>query len=391
MRNFILALVLCGSVNPLCAQIIPAWTRQLTLANWAAIASLSASQVAKKQTYFLALERTLPATLQVKTTPDNLIKHKVFYSGLFSQREKEILLTPVYPKATLGKVAYMHDKHALFFEKMSVWNSPHIDLTAFTRHQGILRELLGALQTYYPQQFPQDFVSEVFSKEEILRLNTAPTQPSAYVLSSGELKEFAGLPTLLMQRIWVRKYLEYEQAVANSLLLKEAGELSAREFEHYYRAQRRISYLQLLSRVLEQSIGKRNSAIVRYKRTLPGENIPLTDAQRGGKLLLSRGEESQEYQAFKQEYAPYAAAEALQAPYEIALRYGSNAPELLGEEEGARLRKLEPQKCLEELTPKINSLQQEMQLLQTITQKDHALYVHYYRVYAQLKIYKTYF
>lgn len=389
MKNFILCFIVFLCPHLLHAQITPAWTRKLAPARWAEISRLSSSQVAKKQLYFLPLEKSLPATLRVKTTPENLIKHKVFYSGLFSHREKEILLEPVYPKATLGKVAYVHDKHALYFEKMSVWDGAYINVTAFARHQDILREILGTLQTYYPQQVPQEFISKVFSKEEIARLNKAPAQPAAYVLTPAQLQEFAALPSLQAQRDWTQYNLAREQELSHDLLLKDAAKLSAEQFETYYNAQRRIHYFRLLARMLEQRTEKRLSAIVRYKRPLPGENIPLTDAQRGGKILLKEGESSELYKEFEQNYAPYAAAEALNAPYEVALQYGANAPELLGLEEGLRLRRLEPQDCLDEVLPQIARLETQIQALHSSGQTDPAFYVTYYRLYSQLQIYKT--
>ena len=372
----------------------PAWTRRLSPAHWTQIAQLSSNQIAKKTLYFLPLERKLPTVLQVKTTPENLIKHKVFYSGLFSRVEKEILLKPVYPKATLGKIAYVHDKHAIYFEKMSVWDAHHVDQVAFARHQEILRNLLGTFQSYYVEAEPEKFTSAVFSKEEILRLNEAPSQPAAYMLSTKQLHDFASLPTLQEQKYWVQRQITWEEDIAHSLLLQDITSLSAAQFEQYYRSQMRISYFRLLEKVLARATTRRSSAIVRYKRSLPGQQTLMTDAQRGGYLQLKKDIEQDAtsdnlIKQFNEAYAPYAAAEALGAPYEVALQYGSFAPELLGTEEGTRLRKLAPLACLEELTPKIQELENQLVELRKNPLDTPEFYSAYYRLYAQKRIYQT--
>ncbi len=395
MRLVAVTLLILIAGGKLCAQrgLAPAWTRQLSPELWAKIDLLSSTQVAKKQLYVLPLERQLPAVLNIKTTPDNLIKHKTFYSGLFSRQEKEVLLKSFYPKATLGKLAYMHDKHAIYFEKMSVWDAQHVNQTAFAKHQEILRDLLGTLQSHYLEEEPDSFTSEIFSKEEISRLNEAPSQPAAYMLSVKQLRDFAALPSLQEQKFWVQRQIAWEEEMAHALLLQNIASLSATQFEQYYRSQMRIRYFKLLEKVLARTTNKRPSAIVRYKRSLPGQQTLMTDAQRGGYLQFMKDTHSQpvsdQIEQFNSHYGPYATAEALDARYEIALQYGMNSPELFGMEEGARLRNLAPYACLEELTPKIQELENKLAALRINPSDTPEFYKAYYQLHAQKRIYQT--
>ena len=66
-----------------------------------------------------------------------------------------------------------------------------------------------------------------------------------------------------------------------------------------------------------------------------------------------------------------------------------HAPELLGVEEGARLRKLGYSSCLAELTPKIIKLDAQLADLRKSTSLTPEFYVSYYRIYAKQQIYKT--
>ena len=128
---------------------------------------------------------------------------------------------------------------------------------------------------------------------------------------------------------------------------------------------------------------------MRYKMPLQEGGVKLTDAQRAGKLLLERGKTDPAFTAFTQDYGPYAAAEALGAPYEIALQYGANAPELLGWQEGQRLRQLPPQACLNEVLPKIALLETQLAQLGGQTPAEASFYKTYYGVHTQLQIYRT--
>ena len=387
----ILSLVLTlATANNLCAQVTPAWTRQLSPAHWQELSRGVVLPHAKGVSPFMNLARRVAAEQQVKTTDQNWIRHKVFYSGVFSKQEKELLLSSDYPQATLGKIVYLHNKHAAFYNQLTArYASQYFSPKAFQRHQQILQELTGALQQYYAPNQAQMFASQVFSTQEIQRLQTLPAQPTAYVLSPKELAEFAGLPSQLAQQYWTERHIVTLRWETEMLLLKQTQEMTPAEFEQYYRASRRLSYFQLLARVLARADGKRPSAIVRYKLPLTPESEILTDAQRGGKLLLRDGEDSVLFKEFKQNYGPYAAAEALGAPYEIALQYGDYAPELLGPEEGQRLRQLDPKTCLEELLPKITHLESQLEQLRNAPRQGDSFYTFYYALHARLEIYQT--
>ncbi len=398
MNNFRLCyslavwLILClvGVWTQSYAQITPAWTRQLTPARWQELARGVTLPRASGNMLPLDLSRRLAAAQTIKTTDQNWIRHKIFYSGLFSKQEKDILLAPAYAKATLGKVVYLHNKHAAFYNQLtSLKAAAHISQEAFKKHQQILQELTGTLQQYYLLQHPEWFASDVFSKEEIKRLQMLPAQPAAYVLTSAELAEFTSLPSKQAQQNWTQRKLKTALWETEHLLLKQTNTLTPAEFEKYYYAHMRLSYFKLLARVLEQGTQKRASAMVRYKLPLQEGQTPLTDAQRGGKLLFESSPQSQEFQLFEQNYGPYAAAEALGAPYKIALQYGANAPELLGVREGQRLRQLAPQACLTEVLPKIAQLEAKLLQLRGQTPTDDTFYKTYYGIHVQLEIYQT--
>ena len=214
-------------------------------------------------------------------------------------------------------------------------------------------------------------------------------QPAAFVLNDAELKEFAALPSLQAQIHWTQRKISTATWDVENLLFKSTAELSPAEFEHYYLAQSRLSYLQLLERVLQNTGRKRPSALVRYKLAPKEGNEKLTDAQRGGKLLFEHPQDAQAWEKFSQNYGPYAAAEALQVPYEVALQYGENAPELLGAQEGKRLRELDAQRCLDEVLPQITELETRLTSLRAQTPQNNDFYVNFYALHARLNIYKT--
>ncbi len=385
-----LTLCLLGALTPSYAQVTPAWTRQLTPAHWRELSRGVVLPRAKGNVLPMDLSRRITAGQVVKTTDQNWIRHKVFYSGLFSRQEKDILLSPAYAQATLGKIVYLHNKHAAFYNQLTNRHAgQYISKEAFEKHQQILQELTGTLQQYYLQQQPMAFASDVFSKEEIQRLRSLPAQPVAYVLTAAELAEFTSLPSRQAQQYWTERKLKTALWETEHLLLKQTDTLTPAEFGKYYYAHMRLSYFKLLARVLERADGKRISAMVRYKLPLREGETPLTDAQRGGKLLFESTAQNQEFQTFEQNYGPYAAAEALGAPYKIALQYGANAPELLGVQEGSRLRQLSPQECLNEVLPKIAQLQAQLLQLRGQTPAEDSFYKTYYGLYTQLQIYQT--
>lgn len=385
-----LTLCLLGTWTQSCAQVTPAWTRQLTPAHWQELSRGVVLPRAKGNILPMDLSRRIAATQSVKTTDKNWLRHKVFYSNLFSRQEKDILLSNAHAQATLGKLVYLYNKHAAFYNQLTNRNAAqYISQEAFKKHQQILQELTGTLQQYYLQEQPATFSSEVFSEQEIKRLRALPAQPAAYVLTAAELAEFSSLPSRQAQLYWTQRHLNIAKWDAETLLLKPTHTLTSAEFEKYYRAHMRLSYFKLLARVLERADGKRISAMLRYKLPLSEGGKPLTDAQRGGKLLFELSAQNPQFQTFEQNYGTYAAAEALGVPYKIALQYGEHAPELLGVKEGQRLRQLPPQECLNEVLPKIAQLETQLQQLRGQTPVDDSFYKTYYGLHTRLQIYKT--
>ena len=165
---------------------------------------------------------------------------------------------------------------------------------------------------------------------------------------------------------------------------------------YYYVQNMRLEYFRSLADVLERANKKRPSAIIRYKRPLPipGETALLTDAQRAGYLQFMADTTpnptlAKYIEQFNQDYGNYAVAEALGVPYEVSLSAYMYTPELLGAEEGARLRQLGPRSCLAELTPKILELDTQLKSLRQAPANTPEFYTAYYRVYATQQIYKA--
>ena len=177
-----LTLCLLGAWAQSYAQMTPAWTRHLSPARFQEISRGVVLPRAKGEMKFMDLSRHLSAVPLIKTTSQNWIHHKIFYSGLFSRQEKDILLKPAYAQATLGKVVYLHDKHAAFYNQLATTDTHYISQEAFEKHQKILQDLIHTLQPYYVKQLPGEFISTVFSQEQILSL-LKTSQPAAYVLS----------------------------------------------------------------------------------------------------------------------------------------------------------------------------------------------------------------
>ena len=394
MKHFLCVSVWCllgilGLTPNVNAQATPAWTRHLTPTQWKELAHGVILPRAKGQATFMDLSRRISTIPQVKTTDKNWIRHKIFYSGLFSHQEKEILLTHSYPHATLGKTIYLYDKHAAFYNQLArPANRAHISQQAFEQHQQILQELTHTLQLYYVQQIPMLFTSAPFSSMEILRL-LQTSQPAAYVLTPQELNDFASIPSLSGQQSWSADKLKTTTLELEPLLFRPTETLTPADFAQYYVLQSRRSYFKLLCDTLAHANQKRASAIVRFRLPLQEGDEKLTDAQRGGKLLFDAKGDDSVLKEFAPNYGVYAAAEALNTRYEIALQFGANAPELLGWAEGQRLRNLSPQDCLDELSPKIDQLRASLAHMSAQVPTDNSFYVTYYSLYAQLQIYET--
>ena len=392
LRIIVIGLVLLAGSGELRAQRIPAWTRQLTPASWKALTRQTPFRASAKAPFIKFLRRN-KATALVKSTDRKFIYHHVNYSGVFSKAEKELLLKKSYPQATIGKMAYLHDKHAAFFSTIIARDASAISEAAFLKHQDTLEQLLTGLEQYYLESTREKFASDVFSIEEITRLQTQ-AQPPSYLLSVRELRSFHELPSLAEQKAWVSSMIAQLEQEAQELLAKDTFSLQSAEFESYYVQNMRLAYFRSLAGVLERASKKRPSAIIRYRESLPGSTVELTDAQRAGYLQFmadtTHDPAFTEYiKQFDVDYGPYAVAEALEVPYEVPLSLFMQAPELLGAEEGARLRQLGHTTCLAELTPKIAQLDEQLANLRSHPSPTPEFYVSYYRVYAQQQIYKT--
>ena len=375
------------------AQSIPAWTRGLNSRTWnSLIRGTTFSSKGKAPFITLFYRQQLPN--RVRSTDYKFIYHKIGYSGLFTQLEKNILLKSSDVPTTLGKIAYLHDKHAVFFNQLMKQPIPSLSENAFWQHQKILQELLQGLSVYYQPEEQDLFSSLIFSPREIAYLQEAPAQPTCYVLSTPEINYFANLSSLQQQQQWVKQIVEKLNTQTQDLLTQTTNTITPAEFENYYIKSLRLNYFRMLEQVLEKSSHKRLSAIMRFKLPLEGETQKLTDAQRGGRLQFRvdskiTPELQQQLKNFEERYATYAAAEAMEQPYEIALQYGASAPELLGKEEGKRLRQATPQEIFEEIPPKVQNLEQQLISLRQNPRDTNDFYLAYYRIHTQLQIYRT--
>ena len=386
--------LLVTGAQSLSAGLIPAWTRKLTLASWTSLTQRTIFRTTQKAPFIRFLRKD-KATTVIKSTDKKFIYHHAHYSGVFSKAEKELLLKHVYPQATLGKVAYLHDKHAAFFSTIIEKDIAAVSETAFLKHQARLEQMLVRLENHYLKSNREKYASDIFSVDEIARLQTQG-QPPSYLLNVRELNSFAELSSLAAQKEWVAGKIRYIEQNLQELLAKDTFTLKPIEFESYYVQNMRLEYFRSLADVLERANKKRPSAIIRYKRPLPipGETTLLTDAQRAGYLQFmadtTHDPAFDKYiHQFNADYGPYAVAEALEVSYEVPLLLYMHAPELLGVEEGARLRKLGYSSCLAELTPKIIKLDAQLADLRKSTSLTPEFYVSYYRIYARQQIYKT--
>ncbi len=389
-----IGLVILFGETDLCAQRIPAWTRRLTPASWKALVpKIHFKNNVKAQ--FIRFPRKTGTKKLVKQTDKKFIYHHVNYSDVFARAEKELLLKNSSPHTTLGKITYLHNKHSAFYNTIVDQDASAVSEVAFSKHQSTLEYVLTGLETYYLPHTQKKFVSVVFSSDEISRLQIQ-AQPQAYLLTVRELRFFSQLPTLAQQKEWVGSMVSYLQRNITETLIKDTFSLKPAEFENYYVQNMRLAYFQSLAGVLERATKKRPSAIIRYRRPLPfaGETTLLTDAQRAGYLQFMADTThnpafAKYIQQFNIDYGPYAAAEALEAPYETALEYSMYAPELLGIERGEYLRQLSSTTCLSELTPKIIELDAQLEALRQEPSSTPEFYAFYYRIYAQRQIYNT--
>ena len=409
LKPLICAVLLVCPFLQVQAQLVSPWFR----------GSSAAWQALLKNTAFPPLSAKLAQPLSsaatgfaVKTTASNWVLHRISHSGAFCRMEKEILTAPFKSEKTLlGKLAYFHDRDARLFALLPANKSA--DDKAFWRHQDLLENTLAEVESHFAPVLPERFASAMFPQEEVKRLLDDPVQPPAYALYAKEMEAFAALPTLEAQRAWARSALEYTWKSLHSLLIKNPSDIKPVEFEQYYRQKLRLEYFKTLNEVLAKSTAKRNTLIIRRKRklnaNLPGAGQPMTDAQRLGLLqfTLDKMEDSAQtlfpeedlparyletkalLQQMSKVYEPYAAAEALGAPYEWTIRHGSAWPDLLGQEKAAYLRALKGQAIFTDLPPLVARLDEQMAALRRQTPADADFYARYYRLWAEKNVYNT--
>ena len=417
--NFILSVLLTGTLlaglcAPAQAQFVSPWFRGGKQV-WQALLA-KAKLPTNGQALQLRPLSNAATGYAVKTTAANWLRHRVGHSGVFSRMEKEALLQKTNnPKLQLGKVAYFHDRDARLFNWVSSQPGAHAEEAAFWRHQNILSNTLAELETFYQGELPEAFSSGLFSKEQVARLLQDPVQPPAFVLYPKEIEHFAALHTLAEQKAWAQQTLSRIRADLNTLLGKDPTRLQNNEFERYYVQKLRLIYFTTLQEVLAGAKEKRPSLIMRRKRALkanlPGDDCPMTDAQRLGfwryhldklasaqPLLSQSGDHFAQYTQLKSllsrlapVYEPYAVAEAFSVPYEQSLRLGTLWPDIIvGPQEGLQLRKMTAQESERQLPAKIRALNQQLADLRTQTPEDLSFYTRYYRLEKQKALYESF-
>ena len=332
----------------------------------------------------------------VRTNDKKWMYANVNFPNVFSAQEKALLLHHEVPLVNLGKIAFTFDRtDALFLHITQKKNLTGHDVEAFKEHQARLQTLFDSLDVYYKSHSPSLFSSPLFPEEEIRNMLFSTTvQPAAYMFHTHEFETFAKLPDLDAQKKWIA---ENKQVSIDALVLlqnRPIVQLQRKNFTNYYVHKVRLDYLKTLESLLAKKNKKRPSLLMRRKQTVQGVSYSMTDAERLGFLKFQADTNPSVtnnalFQTQFELYARYAAAEALNAPYEVTLRGNYFAPELLGEEEGARLRNLTYKQAFDELTPKVKELQAQLQALQKKDDLTPELYKAYYAIYAEMQIYET--
>ncbi len=376
---------------PLCAQITPAWTRKLSPDKWKQIVKATSFQRAG-HAKFINLSRRAIQPAKPISTARKYIYHNAHFKQIFSRQEANFLLAEAAPQVTLGKIIFLHNQHAAFYNQLIQQHPDAIDTKAFELHQKTLEEMLVRLEDYYAPIQQKLFASQVFSPQQIAQLQVVPSQPRAYAFDTNSFVQFARLASLGEQRSWVTQNINALQGDQNTLLNRPLDQISPEQFKNYYLNQIRLDYLAQLNKLLAKSVSKRPSLIMRFRNSLPGHNEPLTDAQRAGKFLFELDAFGFSYPSnswqrhFEKTYGPYAVAEAFNLPYEVVLKHSIYDPELLPD--GKHLRTLQPQDCLKQVQPLIKNLESQLNRMHRQDPTGNDFYAHYFRLYAQLQIYK---
>lgn len=404
MKNFFPYRVCCFlffALAPCCglqAQTISPWFRG-TQQTWKIMTENSFSAARAAQTPFIRPLSGLHTGYAVKTTVPNWLAYRLSHSNTFSAMEKNIFkIHPNNLSAVTGKLTYFWDRDALLAASAG---PGEVNEKAFGRHQELLQHTLAEVEQFAREEIAKQFNSSLFSTEEINHLLADPSQPQAFILSRKEIETF---PTLSLeeQKTFAQNAWQNAVRMQTQLLATNPQTLTTQRFSDYYYLKLRRSYFSLLANVLERASVPRRTIIIRVKKRLPFDflpeaNLPLTDAQRLGKLYFytehfqMRGPEGleksvalkAEAERQRQLYEPYALAEAFGVPYENALKRGLPPTDILfGAEEAARLRMLTSRQAVDELPEKISALQTAQRQAHP---KDEPLdfYVHYFRLHAQ--------
>lgn len=387
---------------PLCAraQLVSPWFRGSPQA-WKTLTETSFSAPRLTAARLSVPLSGLSTGRAVKTTVPNWLSHRLSHSNTFSRMEKEIFTVhSANLPAVTGKLTYFSDRDALLAANAA---NHEINPDAFARHQQLLKHTLAEVEAFSREEIAAQIQRSVFSAEELQRLLKDPSQPAAFVLTAWEVKQFPAL-SLEQQRAFALNAGQNATSRMLELLRQNPQTIPTRHFSEYYYLKLRRRYFSLLYKALTHAQTPRKTLIVRVHKTiplafLPQPNIPLTDAQRLGKLhyhlglLQANGHHSAaDLVALKTEiarqtelYQPYALAEAFGLPYEQVLARSVYGADLyFSEQEAQNIMALSWQQTLDELPAKIARVQtkmKEMQSRKTILSPQE--YADYFRLAAQ--------
>ena len=393
------------------AGLIEAWTRGMTNASWKPIVTKTAfaPQVGGAVFY-----KSLNSAIVPKW-----VYHIVNYSDVFSKTEKGILLERKPMAVTLGKIAFFHDRSASLYNQLQKEPAPQTLLSqnAFNEHQAKLAQLGSTFENalikkvapyldFKAEAGYEDFVSLLqkwpsnFKRSDIALLFKGSKQPLFPVMSRKEMQEFAQLTDLAAQREWVANAIDLIKINQRSLLSQDPtmAKLTDNQYRLYYLQNLRLEYLNVLQdNVLANATQPRKSLIYRYRSKLTDQLPPMTDAERLGYLhhtlnnLEQGAAERESLQALLKEqndlYAPYAAAEALELPYEQVLDSGYMSPLLLGEQTADLIKNSAD--LSKDLAPMIEDLNKQIEMLTLFAAEVTSFYKQYYRLIVERDIYQS--
>lgn len=396
-----------------------AWTRGLAKAQWqTAIATTRfVPSVITNSAHFIKplAQGNGVALFNINKDHNSLIWAQVKNSQLFSKTEKDFLVPFAPETVSLAKLTWVHDKHAAFYNHLKKQDGITINEDAFANHQTQLSRLIATLEKdlkgkvqadlEYVSPQHQDIISMLellrvdcgFNRATIAKLFQGDGQPFFAALYEREMEIFAQQPDLGSQRNWIASMIETTQIELERLLQLPTSAMTPFLSAKYYVYKMRLEYFTVLRDVLANATEKRASIIYRYRRKLPSVPVSMTDAQRLGYLYYQRDllpadklqqrltweTQINEQEALHQEFA---AAEATNQSYELALRKGATSPLLLPDAEQEYIYSL---KTEQQFDAKIASLEREMAAMRA--QKpgnDLSFYSRYYSLVVRKDIYE---